>query len=52
MWKLCGISVIVIKHIERILCGTGVEFFMSHIVEYQIHGMEYGVPQCEISMEF
>ena len=49
VWKLCGISVI--KHIERILCGTSVEFFTFHIVEHQIHSMEYGVPQCRISVE-
>ena len=29
VWKLCGISVIIIKHIERILCGTSVEFLHS-----------------------
>ena len=29
VWKLCGISVIIIKHIERILCGTIVEFLHS-----------------------
>ena len=51
VWKLCGISVIIIKHIERILCGTGVEFFTFHIVEHQIHSKEYGVPQCGISVE-
>ena len=49
--RLCGISVIIIKHIERNLCGTGVEFFTFHIVEHQIHSMEYGVPQCGISVE-
>ena len=26
VWKLCGISVIIIKHIELTLCGTSVEF--------------------------
>ena len=52
VWKLCGISVIIIKHIERILCGTSVEFNTFHIVEHQIHSMEYGVPQCGISVEF
>ena len=49
VWKLCGISVI--KHIERILCRTSVEFFTFHIVEHQIHNMEYAVPQCRISVE-
>ena len=29
VWKLCGISVIIIKHIECILCGTSVEFLCS-----------------------
>ena len=52
VWKLCGISVIRIKYIERILCGTSVQFFTFHIVEHQIHSMEYGVPQCRISVEF
>ena len=52
VWKLCGISVIIIKHIERILCGTSVEFFICHIVEHQIHSMDYGVPRCGISVEF
>ena len=42
---------IIIKHIERILCGTSVEFFTFHVVEYQIYSMEYGVPQCGISVE-
>ena len=51
VWKLCGISVIIIKHIERILCGTSVEFSTFHMVEHQIHSMEYGVPQCGISVE-
>ena len=51
VWRLCGISVIIIKHIERNLCGTSVEFFTFHIVEHQIHSMEYGVPQCGISVE-
>ena len=52
VWKLCGISVIIIKHIESILCGTNVECFTFHIVEHQIHSMEYGVPQFGISVEF
>ena len=51
VWKLCGISVIIIKRIERNLCGTSVEFFTFHIVEHQIHSMEYGVPQCGINVE-
>ena len=51
VWKLYGISMIIIKHIERILCGTSVEFFTFHIVEHQIHSMEYGVPQCGISVK-
>ena len=29
VWKLCGISVIIIKHTECILCGTSVEFLRS-----------------------
>ena len=29
VWKLCGISVIIIKHIERILCGPSVDFLHS-----------------------
>ena len=41
----------IIKHTERILCGTSVEFFTFHIVEHQIHSMEYGVPQYGISVE-
>ena len=52
VWKLCGISVIIIKHTECILCGTSVEFFTFHIVEHQIHSMEYRVPECGISVEF
>ena len=52
VWKLCRISVIIIKHIERILCGTSVELLLKfHIVEHRIHSMEYGVPQCGISVE-
>ena len=34
-WKLCGISVIITKHIERIVCGTSAELFTFHIVEHQ-----------------
>ena len=52
VWKLCGISVIIIKHIERILCGISVEFFTFHIVGHQIHSMEYGVTPCGISVQF
>ena len=48
---LCGISLIIIKHIEQILCGTSVGFFTFHIVEHQIHSVEYGVPRCGISVE-
>ena len=52
VWKLYGFSVIIIKLIERILCGTSVEFFTFYIVENQINSMEYGVPQGGISVEF
>ena len=52
LWKSYGISVIIIKHVERIFCGTSVELFTFHIVEHQIHSMEYEVPQCGINMGF
>ena len=42
----------IIKHTDRILCGTSVEVFTFHTVEHQIHSMEYGVSQCGISVEF
>ena len=29
VWKLCGISVIIIKHIECILCGASAEILHS-----------------------
>ena len=35
-----------------LLCGTGVEFSPFHIVEDPICSVEYGAPQCGISVEF
>ena len=48
MWNLSDHN----KTYERTLCGTSAEFLHSHIVEHQIHSIEYGFPQCGISVEF
>ena len=54
MWKLCGISVIIIKHIEWILCGTSVEFLHSTLwnIRSTVWNMEFHSVELVWNSEF